>query len=116
MNYSREMADKEILKAIGAHLKQERLRRDLTQETLSEKAHMSLRMLQYAEEGRFNSIKTLISILRAMDLISRFGALFPEVEQSPIELARHRGFEKRRASGRRKKNPKERKPSLPWKK
>ena len=101
------MSDRAIQAVLGERLQRERLNRDMTQSQLAERAGISRRTLQGLEAGRTTTVETLIRVLRALDLMDRIDALLPESGPSPVQLARLQGRERRRASGRRKRNRKD---------
>jgi putative transcriptional regulator len=57
--------------------------------------------LKYIEGGRDSNVATFIRILRALDRLDHLDAFLPESGPSPLQLARMKGKERKRASGRR---------------
>jgi len=94
------MGDKAILGELGGRLQRERLNRNMTQTELASKAGVSLRSLQYLETGRPCTLASLIKILRGLGNLAALDAFFPEPGLSPVQLARLKGRERQRASGR----------------
>lgn len=93
------MSDQAILAELGQRLQRERLNRDLTQADLAKKAGVSLRALQYLETGCSCTLATLIRILRALGSLANLDGFFPDSGPSPLQLAKLRGKERKRASG-----------------
>lgn len=97
------MSDKAIHAELAGRLQRERLNQNLSQQVLAERAGISLRTLKYVEGGREATLHTLIRIIRALDRLDHLNAFLPESGPSPLQLARLKGKERRRASGRRAK-------------
>ena len=96
-----EMSDKAALSMLGARVQRERLNRNLSQAELAERGGVGERTVRYFESGRQTTVETLIRILRALGKMDALDAFLPEPGLSPIELARLKGHERRRAGGRR---------------
>jgi transcriptional regulator with XRE-family HTH domain len=76
---------------IGAAIRAHRLRQQLTQSELAERANISLGSLKTLERGRNSTTATLIKVLRALgqtDWISRLSP--PAITFSPIDLLKGR--------------------------
>ena len=84
---------------IGSRLKQARLNANLTQEQLADKAGLSIKLVQGAEKGRCQ-LTTLAAYLAGLDMLTNLDAFIPKVEISPIQLAKLKGNERKRASGK----------------
>jgi putative transcriptional regulator len=87
------------LLALGARLRRCRLRANLTQKTLAERAGVSLKTVANAEEGRNVSVETLLLLLRALGRLDDIEAVLADDGPSPVELARRQGRRRQRASG-----------------
>lgn len=92
--------DTEILEELGRRLRRERLDRDLTVESVANRAGIAERTVRNVEEGRPFSISTLLAILRVYGLVDRIDAFLPDRGPSPIQLADNAGKVRRRASKR----------------
>lgn len=58
-----------VLESIGANVRRERVRLEMTQEMLAERADLDLRFLQRLERGKSNlSVRTLCSLAAALQL------------------------------------------------
>ena len=55
----------------------------MTQQELAEKAGISLRSLQYFEQGRDIRTEALIKILQALDLSNNLAVLVPDMDDRP---------------------------------
>lgn len=75
------LTDATILARIGEHLKQDRLRQNITQQSLAETAKLSLSTLKKIEKGE---IRTMDSLLRVLRTLGRLDILLPLVEEEPL--------------------------------
>lgn len=95
------MSNGAILKILGDRLKQERLNQNLTQESLAERAGISVSLIKSVEGGRGCSLSNFVKILRSLSKLDNLDLFLPEPGISPIELARLSGRERKEATGRR---------------
>ena len=95
-----EQSNKAVLMLLGSRFQRERLNRNLTQAELAKRAGIGMRTVRYLEAGQPTTVETLIRILRALDKLDALDALLPEPGSSPLQLAKLRGRERRRAGGR----------------
>ena len=98
------MTDKGILAEVSGRIRSLRLRRNLTQQQLSEATALSLTAIKSLESGR-GKLVTLVAVLRELGALDGLDNFIPEVPVSPLQLARKRGKKRQRASGVRAKNP-----------
>jgi DNA-binding XRE family transcriptional regulator len=103
MNYE-AMSEQAVLAVLGQRLQAQRLNANLSQAEVAQKAGVSRRALQNLESGRVCTLSLLIRVLRTLGKLQQLEALLPETGPSPIQLAKLKGRERQRASGRRK-NP-----------
>lgn len=94
-------SDKAILRDLGARLRQARLRRNLSQQELADKAGLNRTTISEYERGGSTSTLTLVQVLRALEMLDELAAFLPDPGPSPLELARRRGRQRQRATGRR---------------
>jgi putative transcriptional regulator len=99
------MGNAAILKELGDRLRRERLNRNLSQSDIAATAGLSRRTIVGAETGEGPTLETVVSILRALGLLNHLETFLPQVEISPVQLAKLRGKQRQRAS--RSKNPNE---------
>jgi putative transcriptional regulator len=90
-----------VLKEIGVRMRRERLNQNLTQETLAGRAGVSRRVILDLEKGKGCGLSSLIEILRALKKLDQLDAFLPDPGISPLQLAKLRGHERQRASGKR---------------
>ena len=96
------MTDKGIVLEIGARIKSLRLRKNLTQQALSQRSALSLNTIKSLEAGK-GKISTLIAVLRELGSLDNLDNFIPEVTISPIQLSKMRGKKRKRATGSRRK-------------
>ena len=94
------LSDSAIEAEIGARIRALRLRRNVTQQALAEAAGLSETAIKGLESGR-SRLSTLIAVLRELSALDHLDQFIPEITVSPLQLARRRGKERKRASGRR---------------
>ncbi len=78
------------LAEVGQRLKDARIAFPLTQAQLAERSGVSLRTIANLESGHDVTFGNLISILRALGLLSRLELIAPQPEVRPSELAAQR--------------------------
>lgn len=79
------LADSVILEKIGSHLKQNRLKQNITQQSLSEAAGVSLSSLKNIEKGEIHSFDSLLKVLRALGKLDVLQPLVDEEQMTPSE-------------------------------
>lgn len=108
-----ENTDRVVLEELGSRLRRTRLGRNLSQAHLAEEAGVGRVTLQRIEDGGSGSLKSLIRILRALDLIEGLDRLVPEPAPSPVDELRRQGRQRKRAGSSRTSEPSDRQPG-PW--
>ncbi len=98
MNYY-SMSDNAILKELGNRIKMLRLRRNITQEALAEKAVVSVGTIKSLEAGK-GKLATIIAILRELSALDELDSFIPEITISPLEIAKRKSPERVRAGRR----------------
>ena len=71
---------------LGSHLRTLRIRRNLTQRALAERANVALGAVRNAESGRGATIRTLVRILKVLERTDWIAALAPQVSVSPLQV------------------------------
>ena len=97
------MSDNAVLKEVGRRVQIQRLNLNLAQADVARKAGVSRRALQNLESGRVCTLALLIRVLRVMGKLAQLDAFLPEPGLSPIQLAKLKGRERRRAGTPRRK-------------
>lgn len=95
------MSDAAVLAEIGQRLQIHRLNQNLSQAYVAEKAGISRRALQKLEGGQPCTLALLVRVLRALGQLDALDAFVPKPDFSPIQLAKLKGRERKRAGGRR---------------
>lgn len=94
------MTDKGVGAEIGSRIRSFRLRRNLTQQQVAEAAALSLNAIKSLESGK-GKLLTLIAVLRELGALDSLDGFIPEPAISPLQLVRHQGKKRQRASGHR---------------
>jgi len=110
MKISKTLTDEAILAEIGQRLSRRRLDMQLTQADLAEQSGVAKRTVERIESGASAQVASLIRILRVLDLMSSLDLLLPGAQPMPMELLRHKGKQRQRASGSRQAEL----PEKPW--
>jgi transcriptional regulator with XRE-family HTH domain len=97
-------SDLAILRGIADRLKRRRLDKNLSQQNLAEKAGLNRTTIRDVEQGKPFSVMTLIQILRALNALEELESFLPEPGISPLQLAKLKGKERRRASPKKKQS------------
>jgi transcriptional regulator with XRE-family HTH domain len=87
---------------LGGRLRALRLERNLDQATLAARAGVSLNALKHLEGGRGSTLKTLVSVLRALDRVEWLNTIAPIATINPLTMPRA-ATPRQRATARRKK-------------
>lgn len=98
------LSNQDILKTLGHNLRQRRLSQNLTQVELAAQGGIDPGVLRKIEAGKGYTISAFIGVLRALRLLDDLIAAIPEPPASPIEMAKLKGRERERATGRRKES------------
>lgn len=87
-------------KLLGAQVRRSRLLQDVDQLTLAREANVSVGALRNLESGSGSTLRTLIRVVRALGEQEWLEDLEPQLEVSPLQLARaeQRRREPQRAS------------------
>ena len=93
------MSDSAIIVAVGSYVKHHRLDQNLTQAQVALEAGINRWTLSQLENGEGTTLNSLLSILRALDLLEVFESFRIEKQISPIEMARMEHQKRERASG-----------------
>ena len=97
------LTDSAIESDIGDRLKALRLRRNITQKALANATGLSVTAIKGIEAGG-GTLSTLIAVLRELKVLDQLEHFIPEITVSPLQLARSKGVQRQRATGRRGKS------------
>jgi len=92
------MTDDAVLEELGRRLGRRRIDFQLTQAKLAEQAGVSKRTVERMEAGAAVQTRSLIRILRMLDLLQGLDQLIPETGPRPMDLLKLKGKERKRAS------------------
>lgn len=85
---TKNQTPEEMEVALGEKLKSLRLSRNLDQKTVAERAGVSVRALRNLEAGKGSTIKTLVSVLRALGRQTWLETVAPVATINPLTLTR----------------------------
>lgn len=94
---SKHYTTDELQGEIGSQLRAARLRRNISQGDLADKADVSIGALKTLESGSGATLKTLVRVVRALDRIDWILNLQPEVTISPMDMLRASKSQRQRA-------------------
>ena len=80
------VSDSTILKELGERLRKLRLRKNITQEDLAERALLSVGTIKSLEAGK-GKLSTLVAVLRELGALDQLDQFIPPVTISPIKMA-----------------------------
>jgi len=104
--------DASILTEVGLRIARRRIEQGLTQADLAEQAGIGKRTLERLEAGESVQLANFLQVLRQLQLLDGLESLLPESGPRPMELLKHQGKQRKRASARqRKPDPTDK----PWK-
>jgi transcriptional regulator with XRE-family HTH domain len=90
---------------LGEQMRALRLRADLDQISLAERAGVGLSAVKNIESGKGATLKTLIKILRALDRAEWLASLAPPVSISPLQMLKTKPVRQRASRKRSQGNP-----------
>lgn len=97
------MTDKGIGAEMGHRIRSLRLRKNLTQQQVANRAALSLNAIKSLESGK-GKLLTIIAVLRELGALDALDNFIPEPAISPLQVARQQGKIRQRASGDRLKS------------
>ncbi len=89
---------------LGQRLKRARLNGDITQAELAKRTGVNRRTILNAEKGSVQ-LENFIAILVALGLTDQLNMFLPDQQLSPLQLAKLKGRERKRASRKNKPDP-----------
>lgn len=98
------MTAEELQRELGERLRRLRVNKDLDQAAVARKAGVSVRSLRGLENGTGSNLRTLMLVLKALDLLDGIDALAPVPTISPMAMLR-RTPERQRVRRSKTKDP-----------
>lgn len=105
MQISSSLTDDAALHEIGERIAARRIDLQLTQAAVAEQAGIAKRTLERMEAGYSSQLSSLVRVLRVLDALPGMDSLIPETGPRPMDLLKHKGKPRQRASGRRTARP-----------
>ena len=90
----------ELEELLGSRLRELRLLKNLDQNSLAERAGVSLNAVKHLEAGKGARVSSLIKVLRGLDRTGWLDTLAPTVSISPIQMLKRGSRERKRARRR----------------
>lgn len=104
MKIDSTLTDEAVLQALGERLEAARLDQNLTQAQLADKAGIAKRTVERLEAGdSATRLPGFLRVCRALGLLERLDALYPEPGVSPMAQLKLRRQRRQRATGARAK-------------
>ncbi len=91
-----------IAATLCKRLEEIRLGNNISQAELARQAGVSRSTMTRIADGQSISLDSFIRVVKALGLADHLAALLPDPDVRPVELVRHAGRHRRRASGKRK--------------
>ena len=91
-----------IAAALCKRLEEIRLSKNISQAELARQAGVSRSTMTRIADGQSISLDSFIRVIKALGLANNLASLLPDPDIRPVELVRHQGRHRRRASGKRK--------------
>lgn len=85
-NMGNARTTEEVEKELGQQIRSLRLRKNLDQEGLAERAGVALSALKNLESGKGTALKTFIKVLKALERLEWLNTLAPVVSISPLQI------------------------------
>lgn len=95
-----------IITELGVRIAHRRIEMGMTQAQVAEQAGVGKRTIERIEAGEDTKLRTLIRLLRILDLTDHLDQLIPEAKVSPIEMLKQQQQTPRRRATKHKAKPK----------
>jgi transcriptional regulator with XRE-family HTH domain len=99
------MSDKAILRELGRRVRQKRLAKNLTQESLAKMAGVSRITIGNLEKGQAVTLLTFVQVLHSLGSLDGLESFLPDLGPSPLQVAKMKGKKRQKASGGSKRSP-----------
>ena len=101
MQITNQLTDNAVLAELGRRLARTRLQRNMPQEALAKEAGVSVPTVQRIERGQPAEVRSLIRVMRVLDLLGSLDSAVPQPLPSPIDQLKLQGRDRQRARPRR---------------
>lgn len=91
-----------IASALCKRLEEIRLSKNISQAQLAKQAGVSRSTMTRIADGKSISLDSFVRVIKALGLADHLSALLPDPTVRPVELVKHKGQHRQRASGKRK--------------
>ena len=98
MKFNGETSDSAVMTELGNRIAQARIALSLTQDNCAERAGIAKRTVERMEAGESVQLKSLIRVLRVLNLLENFNLAIPGEGPQPMQLLEKRGKIRQRAS------------------
>jgi len=85
---------------LGQHLRELRLRRNIDQRQLAERAAVALNAIKRLEGGKGATVTSLVKVLRGLSREEWLGTLAPQVSISPLQMLKEKPRRQRASRSR----------------
>lgn len=75
-----------IQEELGGRLRDERVRKSLTQAELSKQSNVAIKAIQALENGAGSTLHTVIAVMKALQLVDQLDLIAPRSSVSPMNL------------------------------
>ncbi len=86
--------------ALGRQLRDLRLRQNINQRQLAERAGVALNVVKNLEVGKGATVKSLVKVLRTLGRIEWLDTLAPAVSISPLQMLKSKPLRQRASRGK----------------
>ncbi|MBD8511240.1 helix-turn-helix domain-containing protein [Photobacterium sp. WH77] len=108
MNYH-DLTPMALAELIGERIQTYRLNANMTQQEIAEITGLNRTTIKNVESGRCK-VETLMATMLALGIVDHLDSFLPPIDLSPIQLAKMKGYQRVRASNRRKPSNKTKSP------
>ena len=90
---------------LGRQVRILRLRQNIDQRQLAERAGIALNAVKHLETGKGATVRSLVKVLRALNKADWLRALAPTVSISPVQMLKAKAPRRRASTKKKKKTP-----------
>ena len=90
---------------LGQQVRALRLRQNIDQRQLADRAGVALNAVKHLETGKGATVRSLVKVLRALNKVEWLRALAPAVSISPVQMLKAKAPRRRASNKTNKKKP-----------